>query len=122
MDVQAGVEVAGDERLAGVDPDAHPDWLAFPAMLGKRCCACAAARTAAHGSVKAKWNESPCISTSTPPPATEGRAEESAVVLERPHVRLLAELLQQPCRALDVREEQGDRAARKLRHGRTDQA
>ena len=46
----------------------------------------------------------------------ERLAQQAAVILERPHVRLLAELLQQPRRALDVREEQRDRAARKLRH------
>jgi hypothetical protein len=53
---------------------------------------------------------------------SESLAEEAAVTLERAHVVVLPEFLQQPCGALDVGEQQRDRAARKLRHGQTVQA
>ena len=55
-------------------------------------------------------------------PRSEAVPEEPTVILEGPHVAVVAELLQQASRALDVGEEQGDRAARKLRHVQPGQA
>ena len=122
MDVEAGVQVPGDERLPGVDADPHPDRLALPGVLGERLLRL---RSRAHSRARIGEGEVEGVALHLhldPATGDEGLPEQSAVVLERAHVGFLAELLEQPRRALDVREEQGDRAARKLRHGRTAQA
>ena len=73
-----------------------------------------AASTASLARVNATKNASPSVFTSTPP--CREKTSRNAVVLGE-HIRVpLAELIQKARRALDVREEQSDRAARKLPH------
>ena len=73
----------------------------------------AAAR--APGAVgKAKKKASPCVSTSTPPFPVHASRIDCPVIGERSCVLLRAELVQQRRRALDVGEEEGDGAGRKL--------
>ena len=75
----------------------------------------AAAAATAPGAVgKTKKNASPCVSTSTPPSASARVANHSSVLGERLRVVVRAELVQEPGRALDVGEEEGDRARGKV--------
>ena len=110
--VEARVQVAGHERLPGVDADSNSNRLALPGVLGQRAlrprrgvhrltriCEREVERIALH----LDFDSSVC---------RERLPQQAAVVLERAHVRLLAQLLEQPRRALDIGEEQRDRAAR----------
>ncbi len=101
VDVEAGVQAAGDERLAGVDADPHPDRLVLPGVLGERPLRlrCSEHRLARIGEGEVEGVALHLHLHSAV--AGEGLAEQAAVVLERPYVRLFAELLQQPRRALD---------------------
>ena len=72
----------------------------------------AAAATAPGAVGKAKKKASPCVSTSTPSSARACLADHAAVLGQRLGVRLRAELVQQPRRALDVGEEERDGAGR----------
>ena len=96
-------------------PDAHPN----------RPCARAPSVTRGRGgergrraSANARKNASPCVSTSTPP-ARARRADHAAVLGERLGVPLRPELVEEPRRALDVGEEERDRAGRQVgAHGK----
>ena len=63
---------------------------------------------------KAKKNASPWVSTSTPPSDAHALAHDAAVLGEGLGVRLRAELVQELRRSLDVGEEEGDGAGRKV--------
>ena len=122
MDVEAGVQIAGDEGLAGVNADPYPDRFALPCVPGR---APLGIRRRQHGRARIGEGEVKGVAVHLhldPAMSGDRLAEEAAVVLERPHVDLLAEILQQPRGALDIREDKGDRAARKLRHHQTREA
>ena len=74
-----------------------------------------AARSASRALENATKKESPCVSTSCPPCATNASRNNSWWSAQHLPVAI-PQLLDEPRRALDVREEEGDRAARKIRH------
>ena len=78
-------------------------------------CASSAAVTAPAAVGNAKKNASPCVSTSMPPWRVKAPRRTRRCCCERVRVRLRSELVQQPRRALDVREQERDRACRKVR-------
>ena len=105
VDVVPDVALIGEQRGARVQPHAHPDRTRRERTREGR----AAAR--APGAVgKAKKNASPWVSTSTPPSAAQCLADHAAMLGESLRIGLGSELVQQSRRALDVREEEGDRA------------
>ena len=78
-----------------------------------------AAAASAPGAVgKATKNASPCVSTSTPSCRAKASRRTAPVLASASAYALGAELVQQPRRALDVGEEEGDGAARQLAHGK----
>ena len=110
MDVDADVALVGDERRPGVEADPNPD----RAGRERLCASRQRPRALPERVGKAKKKASPCVSTSTPPSRGERLAKHAAMLGERIRVRLRAELVQQPRRALDVREEEGDGAGREI--------
>ena len=105
-----GVALAGQPQLAGVQAHPHLDRPRRERLLPR-----AAAATRLDGSANTYRNASPCVSTSTPPWRGERAPQETAVLRQRADVAVLAELLDQPRRALDVGEEQGDGPGREPR-------
>ena len=71
-----------------------------------------APRTASLARVNEKKNASPCVSTSWPPDPSSSRRMRPVIGVDGQVA--LAELLEQACRPLDVREEHRDGAARKV--------
>ena len=83
----------------------------------------AAAAASAPGAVgKAMKKASPCVSTSTPPRARERLAQRCAGARRAPPLALRAERVQQPRRALDVREEERHRPGGQCALHRSDHA
>ena len=80
--------------------------------------ASAAAATASDARANATKNASPCVSTSTPSWLGKRRAESPPMLVQRLPVPV-AELVQQPRRALDVREQQRHDTGREIAHHRT---
>ena len=78
-------------------------------------CAAAAAATAVAALRKTKKKASPWRSISVPLVRAEGLPQQRVVLREQGAVALAAELLQEPRRALDVREEKGDRPGGEVR-------
>ena len=112
VDVEAGVEAVGLHRLAGVEADADPDRLRLPGVLGERPLAGDRGR---DGVARVWEREEEAVALHLHLDAVvrrEGLAQQCPVRRQRAHIRLAAELLQHARRALDVREEEGDRASR----------
>jgi hypothetical protein len=111
MDVRADVAPVADDRLAGVDADPDSDRAAGErrdGLLGRRYCL--PRRGERH-------EERVALGVDLDPAVPgESLAEHAAVLLEHVGVALCAELVEQPRRALDVREEQRHGAGRKLAH------
>ena len=113
--VQADVVVAADAAspcAAHAHPDVEPS--------GQRCaasarCALTAAAIASRRVAKATKNASPSVSTSRPP--CSANAAAGAADARRATRRTARQRVEQPCRALDVGEQEGDRAARKRAAG-----
>jgi hypothetical protein len=112
MDVKTDVPLLGHDRLAGVDadPDAHGSVreCVLNAVRGEHRVARAGERDEERVALRVHFD---------PAVPREDLAQYAAVLGE--HLRVpWAELIQKACRALDVREEQSDRAAGKLPHAR----
>ena len=116
VDRKARVTAVGRRRLTGVDADPHLQFaLVRPGMA--RECQLGLDRSE-HGLVCAfeRVEERVALRVDLVPSVTgEGRAYQSLVVRQRLRVPV-AQLPDEPCRALDVREHEGDRAAREVRH------
>ena len=110
VDVHADVALLGQVRRAGMDARSAPGSGRPPA----RRVASAAAPSAPGAVGKATKKASPCVSTSTPPCAANASRRIAPVLGERLRVALRPELVQQPGRALDVGEEEGDGAGGKI--------
>jgi hypothetical protein len=117
MHVEPGVEIVVDHRLTRVDPDPDPDRLALPLVLGERLLTLRGRR---HPLPRERKREEERVAlhlhldTAVVP---EDLAQQSPVLRERANVRVTAQLLKQPRRSLDVREDQRDCTAGNLRHG-----
>jgi hypothetical protein len=110
MDVKTDVPLLGHDRLAGVDadPDVHGS--------GRECVLNAV--RGEHRVARAGECDEECVALRVhfDPAVPREDLAQCAVVLGE-HLRVpLAELIQEACRALDVCEEQSDRAAGKLPH------
>src|SRR5439155_14529925 len=115
MDAQPDVAALRQRRLAAVQPHAHAQLGAiWPGMCGER--ALAGDRRLERVVSAAEDGEEGVPLSVDHFAAVRGEriAKDPAVLAE--HVSVMAsELLEQPSRAFDVREQEGDRAARKLR-------
>jgi hypothetical protein len=112
MDVQSDVAVADDRRLARMD--AHPNTERQPLE-------CALARRRGRDGVvraaeRVEERIALCVHLVS---GIECVAQPRAVLLEHPSVLVGADLRKQLRRALDVREEERDGAARERVHART---
>jgi hypothetical protein len=110
--VEARVQVAGNERLPGVDPDPHLDRLRLRRAVREGALRIACGQ---HGRTGIGEREVERVALHLHLDTAvfgERLPQQPAVILERPNVGPLAEILQQPRGALDVSEEQRDRAAR----------
>ena len=110
VDAEADVPLVGGDRLCGVDADPHADVFVRAGALhqsssGNRV---ARARKGDEERVALRVHLVPAL-------LLEDHPCELTVVQENAR-ELVAELLQQPSRTLDVREEEGDCATRKLGH------
>jgi hypothetical protein len=110
MHVVAHVAVLGQKRGAGVDADPHVD------APGGEC-----RRQRERGlqrSLRGREGEEERVSLRVHLDAAlcgACLADQPPVLRKRLCVRLGTEVVQEPCRSLDVGEEEGDRAGRKLR-------
>ena len=111
MDVDADIAVLRQQRLARVDTHPHPD-RAVQRLAGFPRSRERVRRTRERDEegVALRVDLDAVV-------ARERRAQHLPVLGQRVRIRL-PELVQKPRRALDVREEEGDRAARELTHER----
>src|SRR5207244_5749761 len=112
MDVQAQVLVADERRLAGVQTNPYPDLPVLrPGMLGQHLLHGGSARA---GIERALEHDEEGVALGPELMAAVGRQGLALDrVMREQNVRiLLAELLDQPCRPLDVAEKERDRAGR----------
>src|SRR5581483_3151952 len=116
---EADIALAVHGRLARVQPHPDADGAAVrPRMRRERSLR---RRGAGDGRARAAKDEEEGVALSVDLDALvlgEGRPEERVVLAEEPTVLVPAELLQQARRALDVREEKGDRPAREVPRSR----
>ena len=111
VDVEADVALGGDDGLAGMNPHAH----AHRASAQSARCASAAASTASRAPrERAEERVALCVDLDAAV-CGDGIAYQAPVLRECVRIRL-PEALEQPRRALDVGEEQRDRAAEQIRH------
>ena len=114
-DVETEVALVAERRLAGVDAHAHPQADAVRprrASASPRCPVAAAATAFARPREHGEERVALAVHLA-PARCGEGLAHDP-VVLREDAAPPVAELLQQPRRALDVGEEEGDGAAREL--------
>ena len=113
MHVVADVALLCQQRRPGVQPDPHPDRARSERLRHRR--------RRSERARRRREREEERIALRVDLDATlgsAGLADHAPVLGERVGVRLGAELVQQPRRALDVGEEERDRAGRELRaHG-----
>jgi Glucose / Sorbosone dehydrogenase len=110
MHVKTDVPLLGHDRLAGVDadPDVHGSVheCVLNAVRGEHRVARAGERDEERVALRVHFD-----------PAVPGEHLAQCAAVLGEHLRVpFAELIQKACRALDVREEQSDRAAGKLPH------
>ena len=119
-DVEAEVALLADVRLAGVQrPSARaPRCPSGHSWSRSARCASTAAATASRARGNEKKNASPCVSISVPPRAPNVSRTIRRWSRETLAVRLVAELLQELRRALDVGEDERDGAAGQRAHRR----
>ncbi len=100
----------GQQRLARVDPHPNSESCLFERLLGR--CRC---RNRVGGSLE-RDEERVALSVHLDAPARLERRPHQAVMLGEQLGVPVAQLVKQPRRALDVREEKGDGAGRQLLH------
>ena len=110
VDVRSHVSLVADVRRARVDAHSHPDRAAAAA----RAAPLRRASRASGAVGKATKKASPCVSTSTPPCARAASRTMPPVLRQRLGVALGTQLVQEPRRSLDVREQEGDGAGGKI--------
>ena len=111
VDVHADVALVGDDRLTGVD--AHPD---ADRAGGERSLGCSGGGDCPFRGREGDEEGVPLRVDLDAAVARERFPQHPPMLAEEVRVPL-AVLAQQPGRALDIREEEGDRAARELAHG-----
>ena len=116
MDVEAGVESVADRRLARVQADPDSDRLVGPVVGRERALGLRRGRDGIARALEGDVEGVALQLDLDPAVAGEDLAQEAAVLGERLHVALAAELLQEASRPLDVGEEQGDGAGGELSH------
>ena len=109
VDVVSDVALVGDERRPGVEAHADVD-RAGRQRLGECCCCSESTGRRGEGE-----EEGISLGVDLDPALCRARLPDDAAVLgERFGVRFGAELVEEPRRALDVGEEECDRASRKV--------
>ena len=97
-------------------------WSPVRTRMGPPAKASVPARACVGGALRGRESDEECVALRVDLYAAVGPAriaQRPAVLGERLAVRLRAELPEQPSRALDVGEEEGDRPARKIGPHRT---
>jgi hypothetical protein len=115
VDVHADVALVGDDRLAGVDADAHANRAGFQGAArvgGGRDCV-GGTREGNEEGIALRVDLDSALGSA-------GLSDQPPMLGECLRVRLCAQLVEQPGRALDVREEERDSAGGKRGHGPTD--
>jgi len=108
--IDTDVVLAGDDGLAGVDAYADAN-----RAVGERALRSLGGGDGAGGALK-RHEEGVALRTDLDATVVlEGAPEDAPVLSEDIHVPV-AELVDEPCRALDIGEEEGDRPARNTTH------
>jgi hypothetical protein len=114
IDAHSDVSLTSDERLAGVDPHPHADGGAFgPELRSERTLRC---HRRAHPVTRSRERDEECVALCVDLVTVkllDRRTKQPGVCRENLVVPV-PELLQQPRRAFDVTEEEGDGAGRTL--------
>ena len=117
--VEAHVVVTGEKRLSRVETHSHAQHSSFrPAMGGMPALDLRRRGHAIARLAKRAQERVPVRADLDPAMIVERRADEAAVHLQSVRVGVRSELLEQPRRAFDVREQHRDHSARQPRHHR----
>ena len=102
VDIQAHIPLLAQPRLAGVQTHAHPD-----RAIRKGALSVLGSRHRIRGTAE-RNKERIALGIHLDPVVRRERSSQTAAMLEQRVAVTIAELLQQPRRALDIREEQRD--------------
>src|SRR5439155_14027814 len=118
VDRKTDIAAVAQSRLACIEPHAHPNQsLMRPHLPREHTLRLRRCRDSRSGTAKDREERVALPVDLDPSVLLEDRAKQLVVPAEQLAVALAAKLLEQPRRALDVREQEGDRAARKLGRG-----
>jgi hypothetical protein len=120
---EADVAVAAEDRLAGVDPHAHPHrGILRPLVRGEGALCCAGGPHRRAGAAESREKGIPLGVDLDPARLGEGRAQQPVVRREHLAVAVAPQRLEQPRGALDVAEQERHRSrgqrSRRLRNHR----
>src|SRR2546423_14095427 len=111
MDVNAHVALLGDERLARVEPDPHADGAAVESALRVSC------GSDRIGRAREGHEEGVALRVDLDTSVALKRLTQQPPVLGEDARVTVTKLGEQPRRALDVGDEEGDRPAGQVAHG-----
>ena len=113
--VDADVVAVGEQRVAGVDAHAHPHRHASRPALRESSAVCEAAAAATRtGGVVESDEEAVALRVDLVAPVVVERATQDAPMAAQDIRVAVAELVQEPGRPLDVREQERDGASRQI--------